>query len=126
MSGGLFGFTSFMPTTSYKPEEWIKPGQGYNVLKADHETVYAETKDKFQELKQPIKEVNYTQDLKDFTYNDYGRTYHPTYGLNASYYNGLVGKADEKPFGTEVYIPQSYPSHFYNTQKFSPAFIANL
>ena len=83
---GLFGRTSFMPETSYKPEEWIKAGQGYSVLKADHDDIYKETKDKFQELKQPIKEFDYTRNLNSFPSNDYGRTLEGTYRLNASYY----------------------------------------
>ena len=76
MSGGLFGFTNYMPETTYKPEEQIKPGQGYNVLKAEHEEVYAETKLKFQELKQPISEIKYDKPLQDFAINDFSRTMH--------------------------------------------------
>ena len=126
MSGGLFGKTSYMPETSYKPEEWMKVGQGYSVLKADHDDVYKETKDNFQELKQPIKEFDLTKDLKEFPSNDYGRTLDGSYRLNASYYNDLRSKEQEKPYGTEVFYPQSFPNHFYNTQKFSPTFLATL
>ena len=121
-----FGYTSFMPTTTYNEKEWIKAGQGYSVLKADHEPLYAETKEKFQELYQPIRTVDATKDLNDFSQNDYGRTLDGSYRLNASYYSGLIGKMNEKPYGTEVYIPQAYPNHYYNTQKFSPTFLANL
>jgi len=121
----LFGYTTFYPETTYKPEEQLKAGQGYNFLKADHDTVYNETKTKFQDLYQPIKEFDHTKDLNPFTINDVGRTYDPSYGLHASFYNGLIGNPKEKPFGTEVYIPKSFPNHYYNTQKFSPAFLAN-
>ena len=82
---GLFGKTSYMPETSYKPEKRIKAGQGYSVLKADHDDVYKETKDNFQELKQPIKEFDLTKDLKEFPSNDYGRTLDGSYRLNAQY-----------------------------------------
>ena len=44
----LFGYTSYFPETKYKPEEWIKAGQGYNVNMADHIPVYAETKINFK------------------------------------------------------------------------------
>jgi hypothetical protein len=124
MSGGLFGFTSFIPETTYKPEEQLKVGQGYNVLKADHEPIYAETKLKFQELYQPINEIDKTKELNEFPINDFGRTMHQTYGLNASYYNGLSDKNKEYPYGTQINIPQSFPNHFYNTNKFSPLFLA--
>ena len=118
------GFTSFIPETTYKQEEQLKIGQGYNFLRADHEDVYKETKVKFQELEQPIKEFDATEDLKDFSINDIGRTMNGTYGLNASYYNDLIGQENEKPYGTELYIPQSFPQHYYNTQKFAPSFLA--
>jgi len=121
---GLFGYTSYYPETTYNEKEQLKAGQGYNFLKLDHEPVYAETKLKFQELYQPIKEVDQTGDLKPFTINDIGRTYDPTYRLNASYYSGLIGKENDKPFGTEIYIPPSYPNHYYNTQKISPLYLA--
>ncbi len=120
----LFGFTSYYPETTYKPDEQLKAGQGYNIVKADHEPVYYETKLKFQELYQPIKEIDATKELKSFPINDIGRTFDPTYRINASYYNNLIGKENDKPYGTEIYIPQSFPNHFYNTQKFSPIFLA--
>lgn len=121
---GLFGFTTYFPETTYKPDEWMKAGQGYNVLRADHEPVYYETKAKFQELYQPIREVDMDKDLKQFPINNIGRTLDPTFGLNASYYNTLIGKENEKPYGTEIYRPQSYPNHYYNTQQYSPVFLA--
>ena len=101
-----------------------KVGQGYNVLKADHEPLYSETKNKFQELYQPIKEIDYNQNLKEFSTNDIGRTMHGSYGLNASHYNGLRDDKKEYPYGTQVFYPQSFPNHYHNTQKFSPVFLA--
>jgi len=122
----LFGYTTYMPSTTYDESKWIKPGQGYNLNRADHEPVYADTKDKFQELYQPIRTTDMNKDLKEFTENDFSRTMHGTYRLNASYHNGLIGKVNDKPYGSEVYIPEAYPNHFYNTQKFSPIFLANI
>lgn len=124
MSGGLFGFTSSTPQTTYNEKEQMKIGAGYNFLRADHEPIYQETKEKFQELYQPIKEINATKELKPFTINDIGNTMQPAYGLNASYYSGLIGNEKEKPYGTEIFIPQSFPNHMYNPQKFSPIFLA--
>ena len=124
MSGGLFGFTSFVPETTYKPEEQLKVGQGYNVLKADHEPIYAETKSKFQELHQPMNEIDQTKELKAFSINDFGRTMDGTYRLCASHYNGLRDNEKEYPYGTQVFFPQSFPNHYYNPNKFSPLFLA--
>ena len=124
MSGGLFGFTSYYPETTYIPEEQLKVGQGYNVLKADHEPLYSETKNKFQEIYQPIKEIDHNQNLKEFSIKDLGRTMQGSYGLNASHYNGLRDDKKEYPYGTQVFYPQSFPNHYYNTQKFSPVFLA--
>jgi len=122
----LFGYTTYYPTTNIDESKWAKPGQGYNVNKVEHENVYAKTRDKFQELYQPIKTTDMTKDLKEFTDNDFSRTMHQTYGLNASYYNGLIGNFNDKPYGSEFYIPQAFPNHFYNTNKFSPVFLSQL
>lgn len=120
----LFGYTSFYPETSIKPSEWIKAGQGYNINKLDHEPIYAETKEKFQELYQPINNIEMPINFNEFPINDIGRTYNPTFGLNSSYYNGLIGNLQQKPYGTEIYIPPSYPNHAYNTNRVSPLFLA--
>ena len=94
---GLFSFTSYYPETTEKPvEEQLKAGQGYNVLKPDHDPVYYETKTKFQELYQPIKEVDNTKELKEYPTNNIGRTFGPLCRLNTSYYNELIGEANEK------------------------------
>ena len=49
-----------------------------------------------------------------------------SYRLNASYHNGLISKFNDKPYGSEVYIPEAYPNHFYNNQQFSPLFLAGI
>ncbi len=122
----LFGYTTYYPITNIDESKWAKPGQGYNINKVEHEKVYAETKDKFQELYQPIRTSDLTSEIKEFTDNDFTRTMHQTYGLNASYHNGLISKFNDKPYGTEVYIPEAYPYHYYNNQKFSPLFLAGI
>jgi len=122
----LFGYTTYYPTTNIDESKWAKVGQGYNLNKVEHEMIYAETKEKFQELYQPIRTSDLTSEIKEFTDNDFSRTMHPTYGLNASYHNGLISKFNDKPYGTEVYIPVAYPNHFYNNQQFSPLFLAGL
>ncbi len=86
--------------------------------------MYSETKNKFQNLYQPVKAIDHNQNLKEFSIKDIGRIMDGTYRLNASHYNGLRDDKKEYPYGTQVFYPQSFPNHFYNTYKFSPAFLA--
>lgn len=126
MSGGLFGRTEFFSTTqNFNPDEALKEGGGYGLLKYETEPNYEETKrvnDLYGYLTQPTT-IHHENPLQPFKINSIGRETHPTYGLNASYYNGLLGKVNDKPFGTEVFFPKTYPQHFYNPWKSSPTYI---
>ena len=128
MSGGLFGYTSFYSETQdLNSKEALKNGAGYGLLKYETEPNYKETtdiNDKYGYLTQPIKIIENPENLKPFTINDISRTMDATYGLNASYYNGLVGKGNDFSYGRELYIPPTYPNHYYNTQKFAPIYTA--
>jgi len=128
MSGGLFGYTSFYSETQdLNTKEALKHGAGYGLLKYETEPNYKETKDvndTYGYLTQPTKIIDNPENLKPFTINSISRTLDPTYGLNASYYNGLVGKGNDFSYGRELYIPQAYPNHYYNTQKFAPVYRA--
>ena len=125
MSGGLFGYTSFLLSTQPENANALTAVQGYNFLKYQHEPEYEETKylfgdDNAYQRIRPFQENK----LKAFSINDIGRTYHGTYGLNASYYNGLVNYNEEPmPYGTQINRPSAYPNHYYNTQPFSPAYL---
>ena len=44
--------------------------------------------------------------------------------LNNSFYNGLSINDKHYSYGQQVYIPESYPNHYYNTNMFSPLFLA--
>lgn len=126
MSGGLFGYTSFFSQTqNFNPDESLKEGAGYGLLKYETEPNYEETKrknDLYGYLTQPTT-IHHENPLEPFKINSIGRETHPTYGLNASYYNGLLGKVNDKPFGTEVFFPKAYPDHFYNPYKNSPTYL---
>jgi hypothetical protein len=128
MSGGLFGFTSFYSETQdFNPQEALKEGAGYGLLRYETEPNYKQTKDindKIGYLTQPTKTIELDPKLKPFTINDISRTMDGTYGLNASWYNGLRDKNPEFNYGTELYFPQAYPNHYYNTQKFAPIYNA--
>ena len=49
-----------------------------------------------------------------------------TYFCNGSEFQlkSLSDNNEEYPYGTQINIPQSFPNHFYNTNKFSPLFLA--
>jgi hypothetical protein len=123
MSGGLFGKTNYSPVNQNSIGAINQiTGGGYRLLKPETEPVYEETKkinDKFGYLLQP----NHTfieNPLEPFKTNSIANDIHLQYGLNASYYNGLIGKVDEFVYGREVYIPKAYPNHYYNPYKSSP------
>ena len=44
--------------------------------------------------------------------------------FNNSFYNGLAINDKHYSYGQQVYIPESYPNHYYNTNMFSPLFLA--
>lgn len=128
MSGGLFGFTSYYSETQdFNPQEALKEGGGYGLLKYETEPNYKQTKDinsQIGYLTQPTKTIELDPNLKPFTINDIGRTMDGSYGLNASWYNGLRDKRPEFNYGVERHYPQAYPNHFYNPQKFAPVYTA--
>jgi hypothetical protein len=128
MSAGLFGYTSYyLETQDFNPQEALKPGAGYGLLKYETEPNYKQTKDinsSIGYLTQPTKTLVIEPTLNPFTINDIGRTQNPTYGLNASWYHGLRDKKPEFNYGTEIYFPPAYPNHYYNTQKFAPIYNA--
>lgn len=128
MSGGLFGYTSFYSETQdLNTKEAPKQGAGYGLLRYETEPNYKQTYDinsKIGYLTQPTKIIENPENLQPFTINSIASTLQPAYGLNASYYNGLVGQGNDFSYGRELYIPQAYPNHYYNTQKFAPVFKA--
>ena len=42
------------------------------------------------------------------------------------FYKGLSDDRKEYLYGQQVYIPEACPDHYYNTNKFSPAFLAEI
>lgn len=123
MSGGLFGRTEYFPTTNnYQGAINQFNGGGYGLLKPQTEPNYEQTKrinEQIGYLTQPNKTF-IENPLEPFKVNSIATDLHAQYGLNASYYNGLIGKVDEFVYGRELYIPKAYPNHFYNPQKSAP------
>lgn len=121
MSGGLFGKTSYYPITeNYQGS--LSDINGYSINKSINDINYEKTKndnDKFGYLLQP----NYVfkeNPLNKFTDNQVANNLHSQYALNASYYNGLIGKVDDFVYKRTIYIPKAFPNHFYNPQINAP------
>ena len=125
MSAGLFGYTlsSYPSTYDYNEKEQLKPGQGYNILKYQADPIYEETLEKRVDIRQPIKYRPVADDLKAFTINDFGRTMDNSYGLFANHYHSKNDNNTNKGYGTEKYIPPSYPARYYNTYKNSATYL---
>lgn len=123
MSGGLFGKTNYSPVNPISIGSISQfNGAGYGLLKPETEPNYAETKrinDMIGYLTQPTKPF-IENPLEPFKINSIANDLHAQYALNASYYNGLIGKVDEFVYNRELYIPKTYPNHFYNPQKNAP------
>ena len=123
MSGGLFGKTNYSPVNPISIGSIPQfNGAGYGLLKPETEPNYAETKrinNMIGYLTQPTKPF-IENPLEPFKINSIANDLHAQYALNASYYNGLIGKVDEFVYNRELYIPKTYPNHFYNPQKNAP------
>jgi len=86
----------------------------------------------FKEIKEMIGEyprVNIQampEKLNDFTINSISANFKPEAGLFSNLYNGLSNDEKTYSYRQQVYIPPSYPNHFYNTNTFSPLYIAEM
>ena len=83
---------------------------------------YAETKEKHGEYPK-VNKVIFPTELNEYTINDAAKNFQPQTRLFNSFYNGIDNNK-EYQYGQQIYIPESYPSHYINTNKFSPAYIA--
>ena len=123
MSGGLFGYTyPEARTDNYQGSISTFTGGGYRLLKPETEPNYEQTKrinDQIGYLTQPTKTF-IDNPLERFKVNSIATDLHAQYALNASYYNGLIGKTNDFVYGRELYFPKAYPNHFYNPQKSAP------
>ena len=122
--GSLFGFTNPDIINRYQKEVKDEYYQvGYSVPWLQNMENFKETKEKFGEYPKVNKTV-IPDEFKDFTINDVAAQFQPMARLNNSFYNGLAINDKHYSYGQEVYIPESYPNHYYNTNMFSPLFLA--
>jgi len=122
--GSLFGYTNPDIINRYQKEIKDEYYQvGYSVPWLQSMENFKETKEKFGEYPKVNKTV-IQDEFKDFTINDVAANFQPMARLNNSFYNGLATDDKHYSYGQQVYIPESYPNHYYNTNMFSPLFLA--
>jgi len=120
----LFGYTNPDILSRYPKEIKDEYYQvGYSVPWLQSMENFKETKEKFGEYPKVNKTV-IQDEFKDFTINDVAANFQPMARLNNSFYNGLAIDDKHYSYGQQVYIPESYPNHYYNTNMFSPLFLA--
>ena len=120
----LFGYTN--PDILSRHQKEIKDEYyqvGYSVPWLQSMENFKETKEKFGEYPKVNKTV-IQDEFKDFTINDVAANFQPMARLNNSFYNGLAIDDKHYSYKQQVYIPKSYPNHYYNTNMFSPLFLA--
>lgn len=118
----LFGYTN--PDFLNKYQEEVKDGEkayGISWLRATEN--FKETKDKFCEYPY-VNKTTFPTEYNDFTINDIAKQFQPVMRINNSFYNGVPNEEKSYLYGQQIYIPESYPNNFINTNKFSPLYIA--
>ena len=120
----LFGYTNPDFLSRYPKEIKDEYYQvGYSVPWLQSMENFKETKEKFGEYPK-VKKTVVQDEFKDFTINDVAANFQPMARLNNSFYNGLAIDDKHYSYKQQVYIPESYPNHYYNTNMFSPLFLA--
>ena len=119
----LFGYTNPDFLSRRQTETQSDGTNIYNGSWVKRMENFQETKDKFGENPKVNKTV-IPNEFNDFPINDIAAQFQPMARLNNSFYNGLATDDKHYSYGQQVYIPPSYPNHFYNTNTFSPLFLA--
>ena len=119
----LFGYTNPDILSRYPKEKNDEYYQvGYSVPWLQSMENFKETKEKFGEYPKVNKTV-IPDEFNDFPINDIAANFQPMARLNNSFYNG-VSNDKTYLYKQQVHIPDSYPNHYYNTNMFSPLFLA--
>jgi hypothetical protein len=118
----LFGYTNPDFLSRYPKETQSDGTNIYNGSWVKRMENFQETKEKFGEYPK-VNKIVIPDEFKDFTINDVAAQFQPMARLNNSFYNGVPNDKTYL-YKQEVYIPDSYPNHYYNTNMFSPLFLA--
>ena len=118
----LFGYTSPDILNRHQKDNNDDSTRGYTISWLQKMDNFEETKNIFEEYPKLNKTV-IPNEFNDFPINDIAANFQPMARLNNSFYNGVPNDKTYL-YKQEVYIPDSYPNHFYNTNMFSPLFLA--
>ena len=118
----LFGYTNPDFLSRRQTETQSDGTNIYNGSWVKRMENFQETKEKFGEYPKVNKTV-IQNEFNDFPINDIAAQFQPMARLNNSFYNGVPNDKSYL-YKQEVYIPDSYPNHYYNTNMFSPLFLA--
>ena len=119
----LFGYTNPDFLSRRQTETQSDGTNIYNGSWVKRMENFQETKEKFGEYPKVNKTV-IQNEFNDFPINDIAAQFQPMARLNNSFYNGLAIDDKHYSYKQQVYIPESYPNHYYNTNMFSPLFLA--
>ena len=118
----LFGYTNPDILNRHQKDNNDDSTRGYTISWLQKMDNFEETKNIFGEYPKLNKTV-ITNEFNDFPINDIAANFQPMARLNNSFYNGVpIDK--HYSYNQQVYIPESYPNHYYNTNMFSPLFLA--
>jgi hypothetical protein len=118
----LFGYTNPDILSRHQKDNNDDSTRGYTISWLQKMDNFEETKEKFGEHPKVNKMV-IPNEFNDFPINDIAANFQPMARLNNSFYNGVPNDKTYL-YKQEVYIPDSYPNHYYNTNMFSPLFLA--
>ena len=118
----LFGYTNPDILSRHQKDNNDDSTRGYTISWLQKMDNFEETKNIFGEYPKLNKTV-IPNEFNDFPINDIAANFQPMARLNNSFYNGVPNDKTYL-YKQEVYIPDSYPNHFYNTNMFSPLFLA--
>jgi hypothetical protein len=119
----LFGYTNPDFLNRHQKETQSDGTHQFNGSWVKRIENFEETKNKFGEYPKVNKTV-IPDKFNDFTINSIAANF--KLSLFNSFYNGLSNDEKHYSYGQQVYIPESYPNHYYNTNTFSPFYLAEM
>jgi hypothetical protein len=121
----LFGYTNPDFLNRHQKETQSDGTHQFNGSWVKRIENFEETKNKFGEYPKVNKTV-IPDKFNEPTINDVAKQFHPVSFLFNGRYNNLSDDKKEYLYRQQVYIPVTYPNHFYNTNPFSPLYLAEM
>ena len=120
----LFGYTNPDILNRHQNNNNDDSVRGYQISWIRRMENFEDFKNKHVEIPRTNIEV-FPEKLNDFKINDIAANFQPQVRLFNSFYNGVENEKTYS-YNQQVYVPPSYPNHFYNTHTFSPLYLAEI